>query len=161
MLLVEPGLEDSELIGGLIEAAEAYLRRRAKVLYAGSRFPLNPFYWGISGGSEGAGLLSGHHPFQRGVLDRGYAPSARRCSWRRTSARPSRAIPAAASIRRQTHLEIEEDAPPAHWWQGLAFGELPVSERRLVSRADHTELAHAAFWDMRWFGREDGRRASA
>ncbi len=158
MLLVEPGLEDSELIGGLIEAAEAYLRRRgAKVLYAGSRFPLNPFYWGISGGSEGAGILSGHHPFQRGVLDRGYVPVGSTVLLEADLSTPEPRDPRSALIRRQTHLEIEEDAPPAHWWQGLAFGELPVSEARLVSRADHTELAHAAFWDMRWFGREDGR----
>src|SRR5262249_3591957 len=68
MLLVEPGFEDAEVVDGLLEAAEGYLRDRgAKVLYAGSLFPLNPFYWGIYGGSEGAGVLSGHQAFHRGV----------------------------------------------------------------------------------------------
>ena len=58
MLCVEPRLDDPELLAGLIDAAERYLRSRgAKVLYAGGLFPLNPFYWGIYGGSEGAGVL--------------------------------------------------------------------------------------------------------
>jgi hypothetical protein len=80
MLVVEPGLDDPELIPGLLGAAERYLRARgAQVVYAGSLFPLNPFYWGLSGGSEGAGVLSSQeafHPrFPARQLDR--APGGR------------------------------------------------------------------------------------
>ena len=129
MLLVEPGLEDSELVDGLLDAAESYLRRQgAKVLYAGSIFPLNPFYWGIYGGSEGSGVLSGHQPFQRGVLDRGYSPVGSTVLLEADLNTPEPRDPRGALIRRQTHLEFVEDATPAHWWQGLALGEFPVSE---------------------------------
>ena len=65
MLVVDPAAPDRELVFGLLSEAERYLRDRgAKVVYAGGVFPLNPFYWGIYGGSEGCGVLSaGHRPF--------------------------------------------------------------------------------------------------
>ena len=56
MLVVEPGTEADEVASGLIIEAERYLRRRGtKVIYAGGQYPLNPFYWGLYGGSEGVG----------------------------------------------------------------------------------------------------------
>ncbi len=61
LLVIEPERDDAELASGLIFAAERYLvGRGAKVIYAGGLFPLNPFYWGLYGGSEGSGVLSGH-----------------------------------------------------------------------------------------------------
>ena len=72
MLVVEPDLDDRDLVLGLIEEAERYLRERgAKVVYAGGLFPLNPFYWGIYGGSEGCGVLSGHQPFHSRACGKG------------------------------------------------------------------------------------------
>ena len=81
MLVVEPDLDDRELVLGLISEAERYLRERgAKVIYAGGLFPLNPFYWGIYGGSEGCGVLSGHQPFHRRACEKGLpAGGDRRC----------------------------------------------------------------------------------
>src|SRR4029079_13152455 len=76
MLVVEPNLSDPELISGLGAAAERYLQGRgAKVLYAGGMFPLNPFYWGLYGGSEGAGVLSGHLSFHSARIEGGYEPA--------------------------------------------------------------------------------------
>ena len=76
MLIIEPEADEPELVAGLIAEAERYLRGRgAKVVYAGGQFPLNPFYWGIYGGSEGSGVLSGHQPFHRILIERGYEPA--------------------------------------------------------------------------------------
>ena len=46
------------------------------MLYAGGLFPLNPFYWGVYGGSEGTGILSGHQAFHRAAVTRGYVPAS-------------------------------------------------------------------------------------
>ncbi len=158
MLLVEPEADDPELVGGLLDAAEDYLRGcGAKVLYAGSLFPINPFYWGIYGGSEGSGILSGHLSFERGVMNRGYVPVSSTVLLEADLNTPELRDPRSGLIRRQTHLKFVEDAPPAHWWQGLALGEFPVAEASLLARTDGTELARASTWDMRWFDHEDGR----
>ena len=77
MLLIEPGLDQSGLAADLIMAGENYLREQgAKVFYAGGIFPLNPFYWGVYGGSEGSGVLSQHETFHRALVERGYEPAA-------------------------------------------------------------------------------------
>ena len=68
MLVVDPDANDRDLECGLLVAAEEYLRARgATVVYAGGQYPLNPFYWGIYGGSEWAGILSSHAAFHRAV----------------------------------------------------------------------------------------------
>ena len=95
MLIVEPGPDDHDIALGLLAAAEDYLRARgAKVLYAGGLFPLNPFYWGIYGGSEGTGILSGHQAFHAPWSHAATSRPARPCCSRPTSASPNRATPA-------------------------------------------------------------------
>ena len=70
MLLVEPGWDDPDLERGLFREAENYLKRRgATVVYAGGQYPVNPFYWGLYGGSEFAGVLGRHAAFLRAAED--------------------------------------------------------------------------------------------
>jgi ribosomal protein S18 acetylase RimI-like enzyme len=158
MLAIEPTLEDPELVAGLIAAAETYLRAQgAKVLYAGSLFPVNPFYWGLYGGSEGSGVLSGHHDFHKVVQERGYEPISRTILLEADVAVAEPRDPRAAVIRRQTQVEFIDDALPAHWWQNLALGDFQLMTVRLLQKADGTSIAWAQAWDMGWFGRNDGR----
>ena len=143
---------------GLLAQAEDYLRSRgALVLYAGGLFPLNPFYWGISGGSEGSGILSGHLVFHRASVARGYAPAESIVLLQADLGQAEPRDPRTPLIRRKTQLDIVEDALPSHWWQNLAIGEFPLNHLQLLSKADGTVLARASTWEMRWFGREDGR----
>jgi ribosomal protein S18 acetylase RimI-like enzyme len=158
MLIVEPGPDDRELVRGLLEAAERYLRGRgAKVVYGGSLFPLNPFYWGLYGASEGSGVLSGHAAFHRGLIEGGYLPASSTVLLQMDLSTAEPRDPRGALIRRQTQLEFDEDAAPTNWWQGLALGDFNVSDARLLAKSDGTELARASTWDMRWFDRDDGR----
>ncbi len=158
MLIVEPGPDDRDVVRGLIEAAEGYLRGRgAKVVYGGSLFPLNPFYWGLYGGSEGSGVLSGHLAFHQGLIDGGYLPASSTVLLEMDLTTVEPRDPRGALIRRQAHVEFEEDASPPNWWQGLALGDFNVSLARLLAKAGGIELARASTWDMRWFDRDDGR----
>ena len=157
MLVVEPGLDDPDLVSGLIDAAQIYLRSRgARVLYAGGMFPINPFYWGLYGGSEGAGVLSGHRPFHRVLLERGFEPVGTTVLLEADLSAPEPRDPRAAVIRRQTQIEFLDDSLPADWWQNLALGDFQLMSARLLLKADGTEVAQAQAWDMSWFGREDG-----
>ncbi|HZW33228.1 MAG TPA: GNAT family N-acetyltransferase [Isosphaeraceae bacterium] len=158
MLVVEPGLDDQELAPGLLAAAEHYLRARgAKVVYAGGLFPLNPFYWGLYGGSEGSGVLSGHESFHRALIDRGYQPVSSTVLLEADLSNPEPRDPRAALIRRQTQVEFLEDALPANWWENLGVGHCPLTAARLLNKSDGSPLAHASIWDMQGFDREDGR----
>jgi ribosomal protein S18 acetylase RimI-like enzyme len=158
MLAVEPTLEEPALVSRLIQAGEAYLRARgAKVIYAGGLFPLNPFYWGIYGGSEGSGVLSAHEPFRRALDELGYEPVSKTVLLEADLSVTEPRDPRAALVRRQTQIEFVDDALPTNWWEGVALGDFQVMRARLLSRSDGTEIARADTWDMGWFGRRDGR----
>jgi ribosomal protein S18 acetylase RimI-like enzyme len=158
LFAIEPDVDDAELSSGLILAAERYLAARgAKVIYAGGLFPLNPFYWGLYGGSEGSGILSGHASFHRAVLDLGYQPVSRTVYLEANLADCEPREPRTALIRRQTQLEFLDDAMPGHWWESRALGEFQITSARLLARSGGAELAHAQTWDMGWFCRADGQ----
>ncbi len=158
MLVVDPVVEDPELACRLILEAERYLRSRgACVLYAGGQYPLNPFYWGLYAGAEGSGVLSGHSVFAQTLTAMGYEPASTTVFFEFDLASPEPRDARAVLTRRQTQLEIEEDAAPIHWWENQALSEFHLTRFRLLARTDGTELARATTWDMTWFGRGDGR----
>jgi len=158
MLVIEKGFDDPVVAADLIRAAEDYLRTRgAKVLYAGGLFPLNPFYWGIYGGSEGAGVLSRHEPFESVLVDLGYEPVGTTVLMEADLSAPERRDPRAAVIRRQTQIEFQDDALARDWWQNLALGDFHFMRTQLVSKTGGEPIACAETWDMGWFARRDGR----
>jgi ribosomal protein S18 acetylase RimI-like enzyme len=157
MLVSEPDL-DPEVVSALIQQAEHYLRSRgAKVIYGGTLFPLNPFYWGLYGGSEGSGVLASHEQFHSALRARRYEPVSTIELLEADLSVSEPRDPRAALLRRQAQVEFSDDALPAHWWEGASLAEAQVMRARLLSRTDGTELAHADTWDMGWFGRADGR----
>ena len=158
MLVVEPGAEDQELEAGLIAAAEGYLTSRgASVIYAGGQYPLNPFYWGIYGGSEWSGILASHAAFVRTVGRAGYKPVSTSVLLEADLTAPESRDPRGFLLRRQTRVEVVEDALPSTWWHALAVGDFRPTSYRLVSKDTGVEYARASTWDMTWFGRRDGR----
>jgi ribosomal protein S18 acetylase RimI-like enzyme len=158
MLAVAPEAADPALEDALLAEAERYLRRRgAGVVYAGGQPPLNPFYWGVYGGSEGSGVLDSHPAFRRAVARAGFEPVATTVLLEADLSAPERRDPRGVLIRRQTRLDVDEDPLPSTWWEALAVGEFRLTTYRLVSRPDELEVARATTWDMSWFGRADGR----
>lgn len=158
MMVVEPGPVDPELERGLIDRAERYLRSRgASVLYAGGQSPLNPFYWGLYGGSEFAGILASHTSFHRAVVAAGYEPASTTELLEADMMGPEFRDPRALLLRRIARLEVTEDVLPVHWWESYAIGEFRPTSYSLRSKADDRELAHATTWDMNWLSRGDDR----
>ncbi len=158
MLVIEQGFDEPVVAADLIRAAEDYLRARgARVLYAGGLFPLNPFYWGVYGGSEGAGVLSRHEPFQSVLVELGYEPVSTTVLLEADLGIAEPRDPRAALIRRQIQLEFQDDALARDWWQNLALGDFQFMRTRLVSKSSGEQIACAETWDMGWFARSDGR----
>jgi ribosomal protein S18 acetylase RimI-like enzyme len=158
MLVVEPDRDNEELERGLIAAAEAYLRSRgATVIYAGGQAPVNPFYWGIYGGSEFAGVLSSHVAFARAALRSGYEPAANTVLLQADLARAEPRDPKGVILRRQTRMEVVDDEVADGWWEAAAIGPFRPTIYRLLARDSDRELARASTWEMAGFGRMDGR----
>lgn len=163
MLVVEPDGEDPEIEDRLFEEAERYLRQQgAEVLYAGGRHPLDPFYWGLYGQSEFAGVLGAHDAFQRAARRRGYQPAAVAVLLEVDLVRPIPPDPRAILLRRQVRFEPSDDSLPESWWQSLAIGLFRPSRFALFDRGSDDPIAHATTWDIACgFGFGDGRPRTA
>jgi ribosomal protein S18 acetylase RimI-like enzyme len=158
MLVVDDSQDPLEVGRSLILEAERYLRERGtQVVYAGGLFPLNPFYWGLYGGSEGSGIVSSHRIFPQLLSSMGYELVSSTVLLEFDLATTEPRDPRSVMIRRQSEVEIHEDALPTDWWENLALSEFHLTGIRLLSRAERTELARARTWDMSWFGRQDSR----
>ncbi len=156
MLAVDPAIDEPDLASRLIKAGEEHLRvRGAKVIYAGSLFPLNPFYWGVYGGSEGAGVLSGHRVFHQALLALGYEPVSNTVLLEVNLDAAEPRDPRAAVIRRLTRVEYFDDALPGNWWQNVSLGETQLMKARLLLKSGSDDIAEALAWDMGLFGRTD------
>lgn len=158
LLVMDPTHDDPALEQRLIVAAERYLRERgASIVYAGGQYPVNPFYWGIYGGSEWAGILSSHTSFHRAVLRAGYEPVSTSVLLEVDLETCDARDPLAAILRRRARVETTEDVMLRGWWDAVAIGPFRPTEFRLVSRSDERELARAVTWDMGALGFGNGR----
>ena len=158
MLAVDPLCLDPEVEQALIAISSNYLRKHgAKVLYAGGQLPLNPYYWGIYGGSEWAGIPSSHARFEASVRSAGFEPVATATLFEAHLALPEIRDPRCAIPRRLSKLEITEDAAPRDWWRALALGRYKLNLYRLLRKDDESLVASAYTWEMEGFPQLDGR----
>ncbi len=158
MLVVEPGDDEAEVARGLVVQAERHLRTAgAQVLYGGGRFPLNPFYWGLYGGSEAAGVPSCHYQFSSALVSLGYEPVGTAVHLHFDLSRPDPRDPRATLLRRLADLAVDEDPHFTSWWEDAALGDFHPTRVSLRLRPGGQEVARARTWDMSWFGRVDGR----
>ncbi len=163
MLLIEPGRDDPALEQGLFAAAERYLRSRgAQVFYAGGQPPMDPFYRGIYGGSEFAGVLDSHSAFAVAARRAGYEPAARTIVLEADLAKPDPRDPKSPLLRRQARIEIADDARMSGWWDAQALGLFRPSRFTLVDRTVNAQIASAWTWEIAGgFGVGDGRSRTA
>ena len=163
MLLTEPGRENADLEQSLILAAQDYLRSRgSKVIYLGGQHPIDPFYRGLYGGSEFAGVLEGHESFHRAAARAGYVPVARTILLEADLARPEPRDPRTPLLRRQARLDISDDARMAGWWDALALGLFRPSRYSLTEKSLNCPIASAWTWEIAGgFGIGDGRSRTA
>jgi ribosomal protein S18 acetylase RimI-like enzyme len=163
MLLTEPDRDDPELEMGLIVAAERALRcRGAEVFYAGGHAPMDPFYRGLYGGSEFSGVLDSHVTFSRAVARAGYQAVAKTLVLEVDLARPDARDPKAPLLRRQSRLDVVDDARSPGWWDALALGLFRPSQYTLIEKMLNVAIARAWTWEIAGgAGVGDGRSRTA
>ncbi len=137
----------------LLNQAEEYLREQgAKTLHVGGLPPLNPFYLGLLGGSDTAGILDSDSlagPFLR---RRGYEPRAATFVFQRRLNKHFNVADARfAGLRRRFDVRAVLRSKTGTWWQECVLGPLELLDFHVVDRATGTSVARVGAWEMQGF----------
>jgi GNAT superfamily N-acetyltransferase len=150
LLLVSPHEDRAIIAAELLAAGEDYLRRRgAKQLYAGSQFPLNPFYLGMYGSSDVAGVLNSNSGWVSLLTNSGYRPHSRRVLTGRSLAgfRPP-VDRRQMAVRRRFKVAGPADVLPDNWWDACVWSLHEWNRFDLVLAGGGEPLISAMFWDV-------------
>lgn len=155
MLCCQP---DTELENALIQSAVLHLRQKgSKVIYAGGRYPLNPFYWGIYGGSEYSGFLADHPGIHQALTRNHFQESARNVLFEYNLAKNEPRHVKNAILKRESRLRILEEENPQCLWTTLAVELFHPLVVELFDRHEKERLGSATLWPMSIYGREQDK----
>jgi GNAT superfamily N-acetyltransferase len=150
LVLIAPHEQRPQIAQELLAASEDYLRRRgAQQLFAGSQFPLNPFYLGLYGSSDTAGVLASNKGFVELLEASGYRPKHRRVLAGRTLAgfRPP-VDRQQMQVRRRFKIAGPTDVLPDNWWDASVWALHELSRFDLVLPDGGEPIVSATFWDV-------------
>ena len=129
--------------------AEDYLRRRgARTLFAGPMEPLNPFTFGLYGGSQSPGFLDSDAAARPFFEQRGYQPHRRQLVFERPLDRPPVVADGRFAAYRPRYEIQVGPRPGTTWWQECVFGPLELHDYRLTEKATGKWVARASLWEM-------------
>lgn len=143
-VIVDEAYRNQHVGTELVRRAEVYLTSAgAKTIYAGAAPPNDPFFVGLYGGVQPAGLLDSDPagvPFFESL---GYEPFERHAIYQRDISDGSDPVNVQImNIRRKTQLSIYQGPLRKRWWWFARFGEFETVRFVLTSK-DGTE-AYAA-----------------
>jgi GNAT superfamily N-acetyltransferase len=158
LLLVAPHENRPMIAAELLAASESYLRDQgAKQLYAGSQAPLNPYYLGMYGSSDVAGVLGSNVGLVHLLENSGYARKARRVLAGRTLAgfRPP-VDRKQMQVRRQFKVAEPKYVVPDNWWEACLWSLHEWTRFKLVLPGGGEPIISATFWDVEPLGHNWG-----
>jgi ribosomal protein S18 acetylase RimI-like enzyme len=136
----------------LLRRSEEYLRRRgARTLTAGPVGGLNPFTFGLYGGSNSPGFLESDAPARPFLERRGYAVRNTTVVYQRPLDRPVAAADGRFPAYRQRFEIHAELLPAAGWWREGSLGPVEMYEYQLFDKAAQRAVARACLWEMETF----------
>jgi predicted N-acetyltransferase YhbS len=158
LLMVAPHEQRAQIALELLSASEDYLRGSgAKHVYAGSQFPLNPFYLGLYGSSDLPGVLASDVAFVELLLAAGYKPLARRQLLSRSLASFRAPIDRQQmQVRRRFAVAPPVDRLPDNWWDASVWAQHEWTRFDLVLPAGGEAIISAIFWDVEPLSRSWG-----
>ena len=150
LLMVAPHEQRPQISLELLSASEDYLRRSgSKHLYAGSQFPLNPFYLGLYGSSDLPGVLASDLAFVELLQAAGYKPLARRQLFSRALANFRAPIDRQQmQVRRRFAVAPPVDRLPDNWWEASVWAQHEWTRFDLVLPAGGESIISAILWDV-------------
>jgi GNAT superfamily N-acetyltransferase len=158
LLLVAPHENRPMIAQELLAASEDYLRRGgAKQLHAGSLYPLNPYYLGMYGGSDVAGVLASNVGLVHLLTASGYQPQIRRVLAGRTLAGFRAPVDRKQmQVRRKFKVAGPSTVVPDNWWDACVWALHEWTRFDLLLPGGTEPLISATFWDVEPLGRNWG-----
>jgi ribosomal protein S18 acetylase RimI-like enzyme len=139
----------------LLRRAEQYLRDRgARSLHAGPMRPLNPFYFGLYGGSDQPGFLCSDVAAAPFLEHHGYQALHSTLVFQRRLDQPLGVADLRfAGLRRRYELQVQPRTALGSWWQECVLGPLEPIEFRLEDKQTAVIAARALVWEMEGYSR--------
>jgi ribosomal protein S18 acetylase RimI-like enzyme len=161
LLGVLPSVQKHGIGTELLSRCEEYLRLRvAGPIYAGGRWPRNPFYMGLYGGGESPGFLRSDSLAEPFFLRHGYHVDHQVLVMQRPLEAPFKLFdPRFLTLRQRFDLRVDYPRTLRGWWRECVVGYLDPLEFVLVDRQSGQPAARTLIWDMEGFAQR-WRRAS-
>jgi ribosomal protein S18 acetylase RimI-like enzyme len=149
VLGVRPSFRGRGIATELLHRAEAYvLGRGARTIYAGPHWPLDPFYFGLYGGSGAPGFLASDGDAEGFFSAHGYEPCRRFSILQRRIGQQARLTdPRLAPYRQQFELRLSA-RPRDSWWHECVFCLIETPEFFLENKHTNEVVARARVWEM-------------
>jgi len=145
VVCVRPDCAEAEVAAGLVERCEEYLRLRgAEVAYGGAVRPRSPFYLGLYGGCDLAGVLDSDLVAGSALRARGFQEAGRTAILRRELS-DFRLAPDRQQVqfRRRTMVQVIVDPAARNWWEACTTGDFDLTLFELLPRGGGEPLARA------------------
>lgn len=153
MLGVAPAHRRQGIGAELLRRGEAYLRQQGAVeLFAGPLAPLNPFTFGLYGGSESAGFLDSD-PLARPFLERhGYCAHKSAVVMQRSLDAPINVVDARFADHRLRYDLYAGPLRSTSWYHECVLGPaVELHEYRLQDKKTNALAARMTLWEMETF----------
>jgi ribosomal protein S18 acetylase RimI-like enzyme len=154
LLGVRPGFRRHGIGTELLRRCEDYLHGRgAQPILAGGRWPHNPFYTGLYGGSETSGFLRSDPLAEPFFLRHGYVLDHQVLVMQRPLDQPFKLFdPRFVALRQRFDLRVDYPRTLRGWWRECVIGYLEPLEFVLTDRQTGLPAARTLVWDMEGFG---------
>lgn len=149
LLGVAPAHRGQGIGSELLRRAEAYLREHgSEQLFAGPMYPLNPYSFGLYGGSYSPGFLESDPQARSFIEHKGYAVEST-CLVFQRSLRQALNITDARFAAHRLRYEIHANPfQGTTWWQECILGPIELHEYRLQDKLTGRTAARALMWEM-------------
>ncbi|MCA9215418.1 MAG: GNAT family N-acetyltransferase [Planctomycetales bacterium] len=150
LVMTEQRDDHMEIRRALVERAEAYLQERgAKEIRAGCICTSSPFYLGLYGGSDMAGILESDKHNTALFEQMNYTAVRRTLLLSRSVANYRAPIDRRQlMVKRSYIVDVDFDVRSRSWWEACQFGQTDRIRFELRKRTGGPSLGEVTFWDM-------------
>jgi GNAT superfamily N-acetyltransferase len=155
VVVVRPPVRRQGIGSELLRRCEDYLRQRgARTLFFGAQNALNPFGFGLYGGSNSPGILSGEKEAVPFLTHHNYV-AGRTCRvWQRRIEGPANVADGRfAGLRARYEFRASPRTTFRSWWRECSLGLTELVEFQLLEKGTGRLAAHATAWEMEPFSR--------